>query len=256
MNQNGKIDAGCGTFSFDIYGSWPKKPEKKCNGLGDKYAGRPSIADAVDKYCKEDAVQKGQLDKDSGSIQRTYYAKTPGEVSVSIDFKPGMNFKISHDDCMANVLGKCVDECDVPSGGKNPMNWKGGGSYLVHTDKGDVRYSVTPMNKRKPAPDSPQGHCHVDYKFGMLYNGVEIWGAGWESDDDGSALKKQLKGCALFPSPGYKLEYEQNLDDKDKHGDGREWTAYFRTGIGQRKCTGHAVGSAGGFDWGCSGGGA
>lgn len=69
----------------------------------------------------------------------------------------------------------------------------------------------------------------------------EVWGAGWAEAHNGQheALKNELRGCALFPAPGFKLEYEQNLDNNDKHGDGREWTAYFRTGVGQRKCTGH-----------------
>ncbi|KID82923.1 hypothetical protein MGU_09759 [Metarhizium guizhouense ARSEF 977] len=41
--------------------------------------------------------------------------------------------------------------------------------------------------------------------------------------------KNELRGCALFQAPGFKPDYEQNLDNNDKLGDGREWTEYFRT---------------------------
>ncbi|KAK8927819.1 hypothetical protein VCV18_004305 [Metarhizium anisopliae] len=61
----------------------------------------------------------------------------------------------------------------------------------------------------------------------------EVWGAGWAESDNGQreALKNEVRGCALFPAPGSKLEYAQNLENNDKHGDGREWTAYFHTGM-------------------------
>lgn len=250
-----------------------KEPARQCNDFKDnKYVSLGTVETAVSKFCDEDAVQKGRLDKGSGSIVRKYFDNTPGALQISMDFAPGITYGTGKEDCHATFMA-VVNGCDAPKGGFNPANWKSGGSLTVFSDpkaknehapkdkpheNTDVKYWVLPLSKRvtDPPADPKQGHCHVDYKFGMPYNGGEVSGAGWAEADNGDAIKQQLRGCALFPAPGFHLDYEQNLAAKDRHNDGREWTAYFHTGIGQRKCTGHALESAGGFNSGCDGGGA
>ena len=221
----------------------PSKPTEvgKCFGLGaKKYVGRDTIADIIQKQYCPDAVKQGKLDANSASIARTYNKGTPEEVSVSIDYKPGLDFKPNMDDCVRLLLGRDVDGCDG-NDPKNPLNWKGGGQVMVN---GQIRYAVTPQALRQPTITKVGGGCDSTYDF--LFNAYTVWGAGFDDTDHGDALQNQLHGCALLPDT-WSFDYGLGSD-------GREWTAKFRTGVFQKSCVGHAIGSAGG-PGGCSGSG-
>ncbi|KAI1142332.1 SGNH hydrolase-type esterase domain-containing protein [Hypoxylon sp. FL0543] len=218
----------------------PPQETVHCNGLGaKKYANRNDLQDIIQNQFCPMAVKQGVLDKNSGSIYRSYLPGTMEQVGVAISWQPGLDFRPNMGDCVRLLLTRLVDGCDG-NDPKNPMNWKGGGRAV----KGKVTYEVTPITLRQPPPTSPGGKCDSTYK--ALFNEYTVWGVGWESIDSGSKLKGQLGGCALLPDT-WSFSYGLGSD-------GREWTAKFRTGVFQKGCVGNAIKSAGGgFSCGGSG---
>ncbi|RDL37427.1 Uncharacterized protein BP5553_04860 [Venustampulla echinocandica] len=212
----------------------PPKPQQKheCNGLGNKkYVSHDIVKDSIENHFCPDAVSKGP-------IEQKYNEGTPEEVIIKLTGPGG--FKPSSDDCKKYLTGQIIDACDG-NDPKNPENYKGGGKETI----GDVVYEVQPQSLRQPADKGKQYGCDSSYKF--LFNEYTVWGHGFDSADHGDALKGQLKGCALLPDTWH---FDYGLGD-----DGREWTAKFRTGVFQKKCTGHAVKSAGAPNDSCSGSG-
>ncbi|KAI1142334.1 subtilisin-like protein [Hypoxylon sp. FL0543] len=217
------------------------QPKVTCNGLAaKKYAERDVLKNLIEtKFCP-DAAKQGHLDKNSGSIARNYNPGNPDQTAISMDYKPGLNFKPNEGDC-AKYLMLAVDGCDG-NNPKNPENYKGGGSVAV----GPVTYRVTPQALRQPSENGEQAGCDSSYK--ALFNEYTVWGHGFDSDDNGNGLQNQLKGCALLPDT---FSFSYGLGS-----DGREWTAKFRTGVFQKSCVGNAVKSASGLkNFSCSGSG-
>lgn len=63
-----------------------------CTGTGgSKYMNRDGIIKVINNFCDE-AVKQGVLDKDSGSIARTYNKDTPEQVDIALDYRPGLNW--------------------------------------------------------------------------------------------------------------------------------------------------------------------
>jgi hypothetical protein len=213
-------------------------PQLTCNGLASKkYVEHDGLADHIQKEFCPDAVKQGGPDKDSGSIVRRYNQDTPAEVSISIDVPPGTPMP-SEGDCETHLLA-ITDDCDG-NDPNNPANYKGGGLLTVGINK----YHIDPEALRQPASDGVKGGCDSSYK--ALYNEYTLWGAGWDSADYGAGLQTQVKGCALLPNT-WSFSYGLGSD-------GREWTAKFRTGVFQKKCTGDAGKTASGIgNFGCSG---
>jgi hypothetical protein len=144
----------------------------------------------------------------------------------------------SEGDCETHLLA-ITDDCDG-NDPNNPANYKGGGLLTVGINK----YHIDPEALRQPASDGVKGGCDSSYK--ALYNEYTLWGAGWDSADYGAGLQTQVKGCALLPNT-WSFSYGLGSD-------GREWTAKFRTGVFQKKCTGDAGKTASGIgNFGCSG---
>ncbi|KAG9237195.1 peptidase S8/S53 domain-containing protein [Amylocarpus encephaloides] len=212
----------------------------QCSGLaGRKYVARSTIADLVVREFCPTAVLQGVQDTNAGSIMRRYNEGTVEDVSISITWAPGLPFNPNVEDCK-KYLGTIVDGCDGNEP-NNPENYKGGGSIKV----GEVEYRVEPKAVRQLAAEGKTGGCRTSYKW--YYNEAWMWGHGWASGDHGAALKEAVKGCALLPDT-WDFQYGMG-------GDGREWTAKFRTGVFQNSCTGHAgthAGAPAGFDCGGS----
>jgi cation transport regulator ChaB len=65
-----------------------------CQGTGgSKYINRDGIINVIYKFCEE-AEKQNVLDKDSGSIARTYNKDTPEQVDIALDHKPGLNWYV------------------------------------------------------------------------------------------------------------------------------------------------------------------
>lgn len=210
---------------------------RDCAGLaadGDKYVGRETLRAIIqDQFCPGIEGQTSRLDRyHTGTMEDVVF-----EFSQNI---PPQIFKMTTADCMKYLL-ELTDSCDIP-GENNPANYKGGGVLTLHVGEKQAVFKIRPQMQRQPAKLGVDGSC--DWKYGVGFNQVTIWGHGWLSSDWGARLKKELWGCALFPNT-WKFEY--GLRDGV-----REWSATFRTGVFQSHCTGNAAKTAGGsgFD-GC-----
>jgi hypothetical protein len=210
----------------------PPQPVKVCYGLdAKKYGGRDTISENIDiDFCPH-AVAQGGLDSGSGSLQKTYLAGTPEEVSIAMEWSPGLAFKPDLDLCKKN-LHEVLDGCDTNA----PRNWKGGGTY----QDGAVKYRFDPISIRQPAAATPWGNCSINSK--AFYADTTIFGAGWLDTDFGLALRDNIKKKAVSPTK-WKFKYE--------NGDQNEWKATFRTVIGPEKQIERAIKDEAHFeDWG------
>lgn len=85
-----------------------------CAGTGgSKYINRDGIMKVIDTFCDE-AAKQGTLDKDSGSIARNYHKDTPEEVNISMDYRPGLNWRPMKDKCVEQMM-IVTDGCDTNS---------------------------------------------------------------------------------------------------------------------------------------------
>ncbi|KAK6063014.1 Subtilisin-like protease 3 [Seiridium cupressi] len=193
-------------------------------------SGRDELKRIIDKEFCPTAVEQKTLDSGSAAIMRSYNSGKMDAVAVAIEWLPNIQFEPNPDDCHKYLLQEIVDGCDGDDP-DNPENFKGGGLFSV----GDVTYRITPLTLRQPPKNGKQGGCDCTYNFADTR--CWVWGSGWASADQGSALKGQLKDCALFPT-GWTFDY--GLGD-----DGREWSADFLVGIGQRDCVTEAAKESG-----------
>ena len=210
----------------------PPTPTKECSGLAaNKYVARETLRSLIeDAFCPE-AVKQGGLDPGSSAIMRRYNEGTPEDVTLAIEYKPGVKFKPDLTGCVGSLLGDLTDGCDPPNDEENPANWKGGGLLTV----GNVAYRIVPQSKRQLHEWKVEGGCMEWYN--VVFEEYWMWGHGFASSDHGAGVKAQLQGCALLPDT-WDFRYELGEDH-------REWTAKFRTGVGQRSCVNHAVVTAG-----------
>ncbi|CZR66019.1 uncharacterized protein PAC_15919 [Phialocephala subalpina] len=197
-----------------------------------------SKAVSKDYGVAKQAKHHGETRKEEEECRQSvlvYQSKLVG--SKCRDVPPGTPLP-NEGDCEKHFL-EITDGCDG-NDPNNPANYKGGGVFK----DGNYKYHIDPQAPRQPASDGKKGGCDSSYK--VLYNECTLWGHGWDSADYGEALEKEVKGCALLPDT---WSFSYGMGD-----DGREWTAKFRTGVFQKKCTGHAGKTASGIDnFGCSG---
>ncbi|KAI9890439.1 MAG: hypothetical protein M1814_003923 [Vezdaea aestivalis] len=210
---------------------------KTCNGLGSKnYVAQQSLSLNIDDFCGQ-AAKQGTLDKDSGSIGRKFFAGTPNEVDISMDWTPGLDFKPNQADCIA-ILNHISDDCDG-NDPNNPMNWKGGGKIV----NGKVTYNITPKALRQPLPNKPGGTCSDGYK--VFFDQFYITGTGYSGSlfgQEEGGLLERLRVCGVVTD----WTFTYGLDK-----DGREWTAEGKLPIWKSSCVAWAVGAAGGPNIGC-----
>lgn len=203
----------------------------QCNGLDSKkYINVDDLNSLFSGFCN-DLRSQGSQDPGSGSFQRSYYIKTPEEISLSIDWAPGTT--IDMDACETHMKA-LSDDCDGNDPTNNPMNWKGGGHQDVAVG-GTATYRITPIALRQPHPLEPLGHVEC--------SGLKFWlsGTGWANKDTGDNLKTQFNGCS-----GSSYGFNYGLGD-----DGREWTMTGWLGPGQGNCMHNAIITAGGPDLWC-----
>lgn len=186
----------------------PAAVSLQCFGTGNsKYINREGIINVIDGFCDE-AAKQGTLDKDSGSIARTYNKDTPEQVDIAMDYKPGLNWRPMKDKCVEQMM-IATDGCDT-----NDNHWKGGGSRKDT----DVTYHWAPSKPRSVPVEQAKVWGGCDGTTGGSYT---IWGAHWAADDFGSELLNNLKGKGISPTQ-WKFDYGGG----DDH---REWTAKFQT---------------------------
>ncbi|CAI6334391.1 unnamed protein product [Periconia digitata] len=181
---------------------------RTCSGTGDShYINRESIIKVIDGFCDE-AAEQGTLDKDSGSIARTYNKDTPEEVNISMDYSPGLDWHPMKDKCVEQMM-IVTDNCDTFSN-----HWKGGGSRKDT----DVTYRWSPAKSRSVPVEQATVWGGCDGTTGGSYT---IWGAHWATDDHGNELINNIKGKGISPT-----RWEFHYGGGDDH---REWTAKFQT---------------------------
>ena len=138
-------------------------PQLTCNGVDTtNWMGRDALNNVIGTFCA-DAEAQGVQDKDSGSLQRSYNGGGPDEVSLSMDWPSGADFKPKKDDCV-DYMSTVMDSCDGNEPDKNPLNWKHGGYNQV----GDVRYNVVPTKERYVA-----GTCSMHVHEEEYFSGVD-----------------------------------------------------------------------------------
>ncbi|KAF5024502.1 hypothetical protein F66182_3442 [Fusarium sp. NRRL 66182] len=239
--SDGNLVKNLKAYLLSDKGSWERVPGIRVlwNGVTEEYNPREKVVcSGLERnlYVERDDV-KGIIENDfcpvvlgqhvsqqhSSPISRIYNQDTPNMVTLSVDFGAGLSIKQSKEDCIKYLM-MVVDGCDFDKE-TNPANYKGGGT----TKRG--RHSIQ----------------RISCTYKVLFNEYWVWGHGWASSDSGQYLKKRVEACAPFPP--WKFEY--GLGD-----DGREWSANFRSGVGQKRCVSHAIGTAAGLgDFDCEGSG-
>lgn len=180
----------------------------QCHGTGNsKYINRDGIIKVIDTFCDE-AAKQGTLDKDSGSIARTYHKDTPEQVDIALDYRPGLNWRPMKDKCVEQMM-IATDSCDT-----NSNHWKGGGARKDT----DVTYRWAPSSPRSVPVEQAKVWGGCEGTTGGYYT---VWGANWEGDNYGSELLANLKGKGISPT-----QWKFNYGGGDDH---REWTAWFQT---------------------------
>ena len=220
---------------------------RQCNGIAQNhYITQTTLSNNIKTFCTASAAQPNDIANSGSTFSQDYNANTPDAVTIKTSWPTGpRDYQIFADECNY-YLSTISNGCDVPSGGSNPMNWKGGGTM---SDNNNITYTVTPSANRAPAPNAPLGSCTSWYKF--FYATFDVYGGGWADSDYGQSsggLLAQLRGCGVVT--GWQFEYYDT-----PASDGTEWHAWGKLPIGTRGCVGRAVTSSGGFSGGCGGNG-
>lgn len=227
--------------------SGPSIDGPKCIGVGSQhYIPRDKMSQNTKDFCSQ-AAKQGTQDPGTGGLSRIFNKgdkgeDTPDELSVAMDWPPGMHFKLDEAECN-KYMSVLIDGCDVNSP-TNPLNFKAGGEIIVTSPEGKVSYKISAKTGRPPTPQSLIAVCAMWYKFPAPYNYFRVEGAGWEGDNFGHDLWEQLNGCT---QTNWVFTYNEHNQ--------LEWTASGHVPFGKKGCVERAISSAGGPDTACSGGG-
>ncbi|KAL8792559.1 MAG: hypothetical protein Q9195_004858 [Heterodermia aff. obscurata] len=198
----------------------------QCNGLAqNNYITQATLSNNIQSFCAASAAQPNDIANTGSTFSQDYNANTPDDVTIKTSWPTGpRDYQIFADECNY-YLSTISNGCDVPSGGSNPMNWKGGG---IMSDHNNITYTVTPRANRAPAPNAPLGSCKSWYKF--FYATFDVYAGGWADSDYGQSsggLLAQLRGCGVVT--GWQFEYYDA-----PASDGMEWHAWGKLPIGTR----------------------
>ena len=193
------------------------------------YVARTEIANTIDNtYCPKLAGMT------SGIGGGSYLPNTPETFELSATGDIDSNKVPTVEDCKKH-FHSILDGCDVPNKDYNPMNWKAGGNLSVD----DWNYTIRPLGNRPPAFKNPKARCQIDNCNNKNGCTLKIWGAGWESSNFGSALRKAFDiwsdGSRKSKSIGDNIGY-----DTSKWGesfqyellDGHEWAVTIPMNLG------------------------
>ena len=217
----------------------------RCNGIDNNhYITQSTLAANIEDYCSASAGQR--LVTSGSTFSKDYNAGTPDHVTLTTQWPSGpLSYQVFQEEC-TYYMSVVTNNCDIPSGSINPLNWKHGGSIA---DNNKVTYTITPNDNRAPPPNMALGNCKSWYKF--FYATFDVYGGGWADSDYGGSpggVLAQLRGCGAVT--GWTFEYYDTPAQ-----DGTEWHAWGKLPIGTRRCVGRAVTSSGGFGGGCGGNG-
>ncbi|KAH8812729.1 SGNH hydrolase-type esterase domain-containing protein [Xylogone sp. PMI_703] len=189
------------------------------------YASSEALNNNIDDFC-EYVTDNAPTNEAGWSRSKNYYSGSLDEYTMAVSLSDHAA-AFDEDACKA-AISKIINGCDVPSGGSNPMNWKGGGKRV----EGEFTYTVNiyRTNRPWPPPSEPSQQCEGWYKF--LFQSYDIYGAGWATYDWGQkTLMKQVNPCCGSGSlTGWTFDY---FDEPDENG--YEWHAFFHTAIGTRR---------------------
>ncbi|EHL03100.1 hypothetical protein M7I_1075 [Glarea lozoyensis 74030] len=125
----------------------PPNIDKKCWGVGTgKFLSREMLATLIETEFCPTAVKQGVLDVGAGSLSRRYNEGSMEDVTIAIEWVPGLPFQPNMKDCVDRLLGDLTDGCD----GNDPNNIdnsKAGGLVKV----GEVTYRIDPQTSRQSA---------------------------------------------------------------------------------------------------------
>ncbi|KAG9230104.1 hypothetical protein BJ875DRAFT_473148 [Amylocarpus encephaloides] len=121
-----------------------------------KWVPQQTIQDAIDRFCPE-ATQQGTQDQNSGGIFRVYNGGTVFELSLSMEWASGSNFKPDLELCKVQMgrIMACVDT------NNNPLGWRHGGHVQDATGSTPVGYIITPISTRYS-----HGNCGLHLRQG------------------------------------------------------------------------------------------
>lgn len=178
----------------DILGQGPVCPivdKTTCySSQGSKaYASAESLNNQIDDFCSY--VKDNVPENESGwTRSKKYYEGTLDEYTMIVSLSDNAA-SFDENECK-DAIGTIINGCDVPSGGDNPMNWKGGGKRV----EGEYTYTINiyRTNRPWPPPDEPTQSCEGWYK--VLFQSYDIYGAGWATYDYGQkSLMKEVNPC-------------------------------------------------------------
>ncbi|OBT40328.1 hypothetical protein VE00_08476 [Pseudogymnoascus sp. WSF 3629] len=189
------------------------------------YASAESLNNQIDDFCSY--VKDNAPENESGwTRSKKYYEGTLDEYTMIVSLSDNAA-SFDENECK-DAIGTIINGCDVPSGGDNPMNWKGGGKRV----EGEYTYTINiyRTNRPWPPPEKSTQACEGWYKF--IFQSYDMYGAGWATYDYGQkSLMKEINPCCGSGSlTGWTFDY---FDEPDENG--YEWHAFFHTAIGTRR---------------------
>ncbi|KFZ19849.1 hypothetical protein V501_00466 [Pseudogymnoascus sp. VKM F-4519 (FW-2642)] len=174
------------------------------------YASAESLNNQIDDFCSY--VKNNVPENESGwTRSKKYYEGTLDEYTMIVSLSDNAA-SFDEGECK-DAIGTIINGCDVPSGGDNPMNWKGGGKRV----EGEYTYTINiyRTNRPWPPPDKSTQACEGWYKF--LFQSYDMYGAGWATYDYGQkSLMKEINPCCGSGSlTGWTFDY---FDEPDENG--------------------------------------
>lgn len=155
------------------------------------YASAEALNNNINDFC-QDVVNNVPLITFGWTRSKTYYPHTPEEYTMTVALSNRV-FRVNFDQRKCtDAMSSIINDCDVPAGGSNPMNWKQGGER-IHGEQ-TYRIDIFRQNRPWPPPDKPRQSCEGWYKFILQH--YDIYGAGWSNYDWGQkGLKREINPC-------------------------------------------------------------
>ena len=197
--------------------------------VNNAYVARKEIANTIDDtYCPKLAGMTSSIGAGN------YLPNTPETFELSATAGIDSNKVPTVEDCKKH-FHSILDGCDVPNKDYNPMNWKAGGNLSVD----DWTYTIRPLGNRPPAFKNPKAWCQIDNCNNKNGCTLKIWGAGWESSNSGSALRKAFDiwsdGARKSKSIGDNIGYNTSKWGESFQYellDGHEWAVTIPMNLG------------------------
>lgn len=153
------------------------------------YASAEALSNSVFNFC-DNAARDIPYIHFGWKQSQTYYLHTPDQYTMTVTvagYKKGFN----QSQCV-EAMSAIINDCDVALEDINPMNWKQGGTRMLHENTYHI--DIFRQNRPWPPPTKPRQSCTGWYKF--IFQHYDIYGAGWANHDWGQkSLLPAINPC-------------------------------------------------------------